>query len=352
MKHTTNKKIIRINRKSFRKRAAAAAAAAVLLAGALIILVAGKEPEAPPPPPDPLEGFPLLKEMLTEEGFGEGEVLFAEPVLRNGRQEELALGGVLFLSVDCTLADGTHVLLDDKAVLEDAGGLGVLRDSIIVLDKEGTFTVVLSAADMEKQITFTVSRQKNMYDRSLLINKIATVDRDFASGTLEVMEGLPYVYGMGDEVSYMETEAMYALYDLIRAAEADGYYIYALSGHRGWDLQQELYDNAGGEYQNGTAKPGTSEHQSGLAMDLVWDSHRHLSQSMLEDPEFGWMSEHSWEYGYILRYPYGWEDVTGYDYEPWHYRYIGKDAAREYHESGARTFEEFSADRMLDTSVY
>lgn len=351
MRHTTNKTVIRINRKKIARRTAAAAAAVLLTMGAIIFIVSNKETE-PLPPPDPFAEFPLMKEILAEEGFEEGEVIFAEPVLRNGRSEELALGGVLFMSLDCTLQDGSHVLIDGRTVLTDAGGLGVLRDSIIVLDREGTFTVTLTAGDMVKECTFTVSRQKDMTDKSLLINKLATVDRDFVAGELEVMDDMPYIYGTGDEVSYMETEAMYALYDLIQAAKADGYYIYALSGHRGWDLQQELYDRAGGDYQNGTAKPGTSEHQSGLAMDVVWDSHMHLSQSMLDDPEFAWMTENSWKYGYILRYPYGWEDVTGYDYEPWHYRYIGKDAAREYHESGASTFEEFSADRMLYPEVY
>ncbi|ACV21631.1 D-alanyl-D-alanine carboxypeptidase [Slackia heliotrinireducens] len=87
------------------------------------------------------------------------------------------------------------------------------------------------------------------------------------------------------------------------------------------------------------AEPGTSEHETGLAIDVTseqgtWETNTAVHQ---------WMAEHSWEYGWILRYPQGKEDLTGIDYEPWHFRYVGEDAARDMHESG-QCLEEYLAD--------
>ena len=81
------------------------------------------------------------------------------------------------------------------------------------------------------------------------------------------------------------------------------------------------------------AKPGHSEHQLGLAVDI--NSHTSHEWQL-----YAWLAEHAWQYGFILRYPQGAEEITGIDYEPWHYRYVGSDAARAIFESGI-TLEEY-----------
>lgn len=88
------------------------------------------------------------------------------------------------------------------------------------------------------------------------------------------------------------------------------------------------------------ALPGTSEHQLGLAVDLVSYSNWNLNESQEKTPTQKWLMEHSWEYGFILRYPNNKSAVTGIKYEPWHYRYVGKEAAKAIHNSGL-CFEEF-----------
>lgn len=83
-----------------------------------------------------------------------------------------------------------------------------------------------------------------------------------------------------------------------------------------------------------TAVPGTSEHQTGLAVDLVDSNYWGLDEAQASMPAQKWLMEHCWEYGFILRYPSDKEAVTGIVYEPWHYRYVGLQAARTIHEQG------------------
>lgn len=88
------------------------------------------------------------------------------------------------------------------------------------------------------------------------------------------------------------------------------------------------------------AVPGTSEHELGLAVDIVDYNNWSLNESQASMPAQQWLMEHSWEYGFILRYPTGKTDVTGIIYEPWHYRYVGVEVATELHELGL-TLEEY-----------
>ena len=82
------------------------------------------------------------------------------------------------------------------------------------------------------------------------------------------------------------------------------------------------------------ARPGTSEHQAGLAVDIVDTNYQSLDEQQEETPVQLWLMEHCAEYGFILRYPSGKSDLTGVGYEPWHYRYVGEEAAREIMDQG------------------
>ena len=82
------------------------------------------------------------------------------------------------------------------------------------------------------------------------------------------------------------------------------------------------------------AVPGTSEHQLGLALDIIDNSNWNLDESQAKTATQKWLMEHSWEYGWILRYPDGKSEITGIIYEPWHYRYVGREVAAEIHELG------------------
>lgn len=88
------------------------------------------------------------------------------------------------------------------------------------------------------------------------------------------------------------------------------------------------------------ARPGTSEHQLGLGVDIVSTSYQALTKKQEQTKEQKWLMEHCWEYGFILRYPNDKSEITGIGYEPWHYRYVGVDIAQDIRDSGL-CFEEY-----------
>lgn len=141
---------------------------------------------------------------------------------------------------------------------------------------------------------------------------------------------------------------------MIQAARVEGISIYITSAYRSMTKQVELHQNKvmdcvreGFSYEESqalastvVAVPGTSEHQLGLAVDLVSYQYRNLDEKQEDTRSFQWLKEHCWEYGFILRYPNGTTDITGIIYEPWHFRYVGKEAAKEITEKGI-TLEEY-----------
>lgn len=134
---------------------------------------------------------------------------------------------------------------------------------------------------------------------------------------------------------------------LITAAQADGLELVLGSGYRSYDTQALTYESfvaqegqtAADRY---SARPGHSEHQTGLVADLVRPDEECAFETCFgELPEGQWLSEHAHEYGFIIRYPENGQAVTGFQYEPWHFRYVGEELARELHRRGNPPLEEF-----------
>ena len=125
-----------------------------------------------------------------------------------------------------------------------------------------------------------------------------------------------------------------ALRDFIQGARDQGLSVYLSSAYRGYDEQSYLYwrkvEQYGGDEATAATivlPPGTSEHQTGLCADIT-DQYYAMKDASLENTAmFQWMNAHCEEYGFILRYPLGKGDITGVIYEPWHFRYVGKEAA-------------------------
>ena len=141
---------------------------------------------------------------------------------------------------------------------------------------------------------------------------------------------LPRSYGPGGLTDECES----AFEEMQEAAAEEGLDLYVASGFRSYELQASLYQrycDRDGKAAADTysARPGHSEHQTGLAIDL-----NSISSDFAYTAEGQWVSEHCWEYGFILRYPADKVDITGYMYEPWHIRYLGRDTAKAVYESG------------------
>lgn len=152
----------------------------------------------------------------------------------------------------------------------------------------------------------------------------------------------------------LQTEACEAFLQMQAAAAADGVTVWMQSGYRSVDYQNTLYTRKTQHYidkgcDEATAKqeaakvvnpPGYSEHNCGLAADLNCPEYTDLSEGFKDTPAYAWLCEHAGEYGFILRYPEGREDVTDIIYEPWHWRYVGVENAARINASGL-VFEEY-----------
>lgn len=152
---------------------------------------------------------------------------------------------------------------------------------------------------------------------------------------------------------YMREEAAQALEQLLSAADQEGITLYAQSGYRSYSTQESLYNSYAARDGYAAAdtyssRAGYSDHQTGLAMDIMGENTR-MNASDRSDcpieqcegsPASLWLEEHAADYGFILRFPEGKEDITGYVYEWWHYRYVGIDLAKEIKASNL-TMEEF-----------
>ena len=144
------------------------------------------------------------------------------------------------------------------------------------------------------------------------------------------------------------------LFAMLQAAKDDGVYLAVCSPYRDISRQEILFNRKikmhmgnGYSYLEAYKKasqivtvPGASEHQIGLALDIISDDYTSLDEGFANTKAGKWLKEHSKEYGFILRYPKGKEYITGIDYEPWHFRYVGKDAATIIMDNGI-TLEEF-----------
>lgn len=144
------------------------------------------------------------------------------------------------------------------------------------------------------------------------------------------------------QVREMRAEAAAALEEMYTAClEETGYQLISVSGYRSYSKQEKLYraklQRVGGKKELAeeyVAPPGASEHHLGLAMDIGQQSKPTLNEKFAETEGGIWARENCWRFGFILRYGEEWEDITGYKYEPWHFRYVGKDLAKEIHDAG------------------
>nr|WP_234032995.1 M15 family metallopeptidase [Paenibacillus faecalis] len=180
---------------------------------------------------------------------------------------------------------------------------------------------------------------------TVIVNKDRSLPEGYEPDDL-VEPDVPFSFDEPHEKRKMRKEAAEALEKLFAAAEAEGIELRAVSGYRSYDRQKSVYEShvaTKGEEEASriSAVPGTSEHQTGLTIDVSSPSVGNmLEQAFGETEEGKWLAENAPKYGFIIRYLQGREDITGYVYEPWHIRYVGEDLAPDIAESGL-TLEEY-----------
>jgi D-alanyl-D-alanine carboxypeptidase len=174
----------------------------------------------------------------------------------------------------------------------------------------------------------------------VVVNKQRPLDpQDYAPADLVAVD----IIGGGQ----LRTKAAAAMQDLLAAHSAEtGLEMQSLSSYRSYGRQVDVYNgwvsSLGQEGADLTsARPGHSEHQTGLAMDLgAVPAQCNLEQCFADTPQGRWLAENAWRYGFIVRYPDGYTPITGYEFEPWHMRFVGVKLATEMHETGVMTLEE------------
>ena len=162
-----------------------------------------------------------------------------------------------------------------------------------------------------------------------LVNRDEKITKNYVPADL-VLPNVPTNKKSQQESIYLRAEAAAALEKMFTAAkEEQGYTLLAVSGYRAYGLQQVMFNNkvaAVGSKEKAwrkVAPAGASEHQLGLAMDIVCDSFRLLNNGFADTAEGQWLYENCHRFGFIVRYLAEWDDITGYAAEPWHFRYLG-----------------------------
>lgn len=184
---------------------------------------------------------------------------------------------------------------------------------------------------------------------NVMVNKFWSLPEGYRPGDL-IKPNVPFSFGdENSDRSKLRAEAAESLEVMFNVAKDEGIELYARSGFRSYETQEAIFKNevATLGYEQAVlyvALPGTSEHQTGLAMDITAKSvGLELVEAFEGTAEGKWLAENAHHYGFILRYPKGKTNITGYAFEPWHYRYVGVDIASEIYAKG-HTFEEYMGD--------
>ncbi len=216
----------------------------------------------------------------------------------------------------------------------------------IFFDNNTTFNaldiVTLVNANLDKEYysndLILTDEESNKTDA--IVNKYYQLEEDFEPNNLTTIDSK---YARNDS-QLLQKEATEAFNQMCSDAKLENISLYSGSAYRSYKYQNTLYNNyikkdgltAAETY---SARPGYSEHQLGLAVDIMNGNWSYVSK---EDIEYSWLLANSYKYGFILRYPENKEYITGYMFEPWHYRYLGKELASKVYNSGL-TYDEYVA---------
>ena len=280
---------------------------------------------------------------------------------------ELDVNDKLNYDIDDKIKNNQVIVINRVETKENEVIEKIAFNEIVVDDyktKVGETRIISEGVEGEKKIIYTITYEdgneisrvitseeiiveptdkvvaQGIFDPSSLtvcVNRKSTLSSDYKPTDLV----LPDVRAVNSSNRlYMRKEPASALEELFKAAEDENYYLYAVSGYRSYSYQKSIYN----PYSGYSAPAGASEHQLGLAMDITLAKYNGtLSVDFGNTKEGKWVKENAHKYGFIIRYLQGKEDITGYNYEPWHLRYLGVDLATELYEKNI-TLEEYYGD--------
>lgn len=209
-------------------------------------------------------------------------------------------------------------------------------------------TVIVSSGQKSTSSTFDKQQysQTNPTSIWVVVNKQHPLNpKDYVPADL-VMPNVP-LRVPGNESMQLRQATATAMEQMFAAAAKDGISLMLSSGYRSYTYQVNLYNGYVASQGQATAdtqsaRPGYSEHQTGLAADVEPASKNcEVEQCFGDTPEGKWVAANAYKYGFIIRYQAGNQSITGYEPEPWHIRYVGVSLATEMHDTGVTTLEQF-----------
>lgn len=232
---------------------------------------------------------------------------------------------------------------DARAILRLSIGIEKAEENSIYLRADIDSDGKITAEDARKALRLAVGIRECEAEKKPFKGEIAGCSENgyliFEADGITYIDGIPIVnktYSLPSSFAPdgLLSECKAAFNKLQTAAAEKGLSVYISSGYRSFAKQESIYNRYvsrdGKELADTySARPGHSEHQTGLAIDL-----NTISKSFADTPEGKWVAAHCHEYGFIIRYPKGKSDITGYMYEPWHIRYVGKEIAEKIYDSG------------------
>lgn len=263
----------------------------------------------------------------------------------------LILSGILLLT-GCESDTGGSAQQEGQALQASPAGQGdqkevtegQVSDPVMALRSESSLQATIQEADGKSVVT-------NPEAMTVIVNKQRALPEGYEPKDL-VEPKVPFSFDEPNEKRFMRKEAAEALEKLFARADSEGVELRAVSGYRSYARQKVIYDTKvrkSGEEEAArlVSIPGNSEHQTGLSIDVSSPSVGNgLEENFGDSSEGKWLAEHAPEYGFVIRYPDGDEAKTGYAYEPWHIRYVGKDIAPDLAASEL-TIEEYFDDAFI-----
>lgn len=246
----------------------------------------------------------------------------------------------------CILSIGT-LLLAGCAAQQTANTHSVAGDNQRAQDVSATPERQIDANSENAPLNMEFSARKYDIDSpdsiTVVVNKLRPLaDMAYAPAEL-VAPSIPNVHGQ--PLRPEANAAMTQMYEAVKAATGTGFAL--CSGYRSYELQRTIYNRAvaydgQAEADRFSARPGHSEHQTGLAIDIVVDDGGcALDDSFEVTPAGQWVKANAHHFGFILRYDKGLEPIVGFGHEQWHWRYVGVELATDMHNRGIRTLEEY-----------
>lgn len=216
----------------------------------------------------------------------------------------------------------------------------VIFCGVTYLEGEKNEEYLKGSYNQDQATSSTLENNNKNITELVLVNKQIGLDKNYIPEGLTV-PNIDFVSDSDDEEKQVAGIVIKPLEELVNAASNEGITIIGNSAYRSYKSQKKVYNDRvkseGRESADAyVAKPGFSEHQTGLCIDVTNPS-RYFVQGTIEAD---WIEKNCYKFGFIVRYPYGKRSITGIEHEPWHIRYVGKDAAKYIYNNGI-TLEEY-----------